>query len=42
MVEVGLGQADDVAAIFRAAGLGEIDVLNDLAGIARVVKARAA
>jgi release factor glutamine methyltransferase len=42
MVEVGQGQADDVAAIFRAAGLGEIDVLNDLAGIARVVKARAA
>ncbi len=42
MVEVGQGQADDVAAIFCAAGLGEIVVLNDLAGIARVVKARSA
>jgi len=39
MVEVGQGQADDVAAIFQACGLGEIAVINDLAGIARVVQA---
>jgi len=40
IVEIGQGQATDVAAIFRAAGLGEIAVLNDLAGIQRVVQAR--
>jgi release factor glutamine methyltransferase len=38
MVEVGQGQAGDVAAIFRAADLGEISVVNDLAGIERVVR----
>ena len=41
MVEVGQGQATEVAAIFRAAGLGEIALRNDLAGIARVVLAGA-
>ncbi len=41
MVEVGEGQATEVATIFRAAGLGEIiTVVNDLAGIPRVVVAR--
>ena len=40
IVEIGQGQAIDVAAIFRAAGFGEIAVLNDLAGIQRVVQAR--
>ena len=39
MVEVGEGQAGAVVAIFRAAELGEISVVNDLAGIERVVGA---
>jgi len=39
MVEVGQGQTTAVAAIFRAAGLGEIALRNDLAGIPRVVQA---
>ncbi len=38
MVEVGNGQAGAVAAIFRAAELGEISVVHDLAGIERVVR----
>jgi release factor glutamine methyltransferase len=40
IVEVGQGQATEVASIFHAAGFGEIAVLNDLAGIQRVVQAR--
>ena len=36
-VEVGAGQAADVAAIFRASGLSEITMRNDLSGISRVV-----
>lgn len=38
-VEVGAGQAADVAAIFRASGLSEITMRNDLSGISRVVRA---
>lgn len=40
-LEVGAGQADAVAALARAAGLGEVDVQVDLAGIGRVVVGRA-
>jgi release factor glutamine methyltransferase len=40
IVEVGQGQATEVARIFHAVGLGEIAVINDLAGIQRVVQAR--
>jgi release factor glutamine methyltransferase len=40
IVEAGQGQAPDVAAIFRGAGLGEIALLDDLAGIQRVIVAR--
>ena len=36
-VEVGVGQAADVAALFRAAGLDAITVRRDLDGIERVV-----
>ena len=39
-VEVGIGQADDVAALFAAAGLGNTAIYPDLAGIPRVVLAR--
>jgi release factor glutamine methyltransferase len=39
IVEVGQGQAAAVAAIFRDAGLGEIALIDDLAGIQRVVMA---
>jgi release factor glutamine methyltransferase len=39
IVEVGAGQADDVADIFRAEGFSDIAIVNDLAGIPRVVKA---
>jgi release factor glutamine methyltransferase len=38
MVEVGAGQADAVAALFRDAGLSRVGVINDLAGIPRVVR----
>lgn len=37
VVEVGAGQAAEVAAIFRASGLSEITTRNDLSGISRVV-----
>src|SRR5580704_15924013 len=37
IIEVGAGQADDVAAIFRAAGFSDIAIVDDLAGIPRVV-----
>ena len=40
-LEVGAGQAAEVAGLLRAAGLAEIDVRRDLAGIERVVVARA-
>lgn len=36
-VEVGIGQATDVAALFTAAGLADVRVLRDLGGIERVV-----
>ncbi len=37
IVEVGAGQADAVAALFRKAGLGRVRVINDLASVPRVV-----
>lgn len=40
MVEVGAGQDAAVCALFREAGLHVTGVINDLAGIARVVTAR--
>jgi release factor glutamine methyltransferase len=40
LVEVGVGQAGDVSALFEAAGLTEIGQRNDYAGIPRVVMAR--
>ncbi len=39
-VEVGIGQAGDVAALFATNGLEDTEVLQDLAGIDRVVIAR--
>lgn len=39
-VEVGIGQAEDVAALFAAKGLGNTGIYPDLAGIPRVVLAR--
>ncbi|MGE5537621.1 MAG: peptide chain release factor N(5)-glutamine methyltransferase [Gemmatimonas sp.] len=39
VVEVGAGQADDVATLFRGAGLDIVGVRSDLAGIARCVVA---
>jgi release factor glutamine methyltransferase len=41
LVEVGIGQAADVSALFKAAGLTEIGQRDDYAGIARVVMGRA-
>jgi release factor glutamine methyltransferase len=38
--EVGLGQADDVARMMRDARFTNIEIVNDLAGIARVVLGR--
>jgi release factor glutamine methyltransferase len=40
LVEVGVNQAGDVSALFKAAGLIEIGQRNDYAGIPRVVMAR--
>lgn len=37
MAEVGIGQAGDVAELYRQAGLCEIAAVNDLSGIPRVV-----
>lgn len=37
LVEVGIGQAEDVGALFRAAGLDEVGKRDDYAGIPRVV-----
>jgi len=42
VVELGAGQADAVAALFRAAGLGPSAARNDLAGIPRALHARVA
>ena len=39
-VEVGIGQAEDVAALFAAAGLENTEILRDLGGVERVVIAR--
>jgi release factor glutamine methyltransferase len=39
-VEVGMGQASEVAGMLRAAGFGETGVRHDLAGIERVVLGR--
>ena len=36
-VEVGIGQAQDVAAIFKAAGLLDVDIKTDYGGVDRVV-----
>lgn len=41
LVEVGIGQAADVSALFKAAGLLEIGQRDDYAGIPRVVMGRA-
>jgi release factor glutamine methyltransferase len=40
MVEVGAGQAPAVSKLFADAGMRRLDVINDLAGVARVVAAR--
>ena len=40
LVEVGIGQAEDVVALFKAAGLAEIKSRDDYAGIPRVVAGR--
>lgn len=40
VLEVGEGQAEAVGELMRAAGFGEIEVRNDLAGIGRVVLGR--
>ncbi len=39
-VEVGIGQAAQVAALFAAAGLANTEILRDLGGVERVVVAR--
>ena len=39
-VEVGIGQAADVAALFAAVGLEKTEILRDLGGVERVVIAR--
>jgi len=39
-VEVGIGEANDVAALFTQAGLENVQVINDLYGAARIVSAR--
>ncbi len=36
-VEVGIGQATDVAALFTAAGLADVRIVRDLGGVERVV-----
>ena len=38
-VEVGMGEADDVAALFTASGLCDVQIINDLYGVARIVSA---
>jgi release factor glutamine methyltransferase len=39
-LEVGMGQADEVAGVLRAAGFGAVEARRDLAGIERVVAGR--
>lgn len=39
-VEVGIGEAQDVAALFAAAGLCDVQIINDLYGVERIVSAR--
>ena len=41
LVEIGVGQAADVTALFKAAGLTDVAQRDDYAGIPRVVMARA-
>lgn len=38
-VEVGIGEAQDVAALFTAAGLCDVQIINDLYGVERIVSA---
>ncbi len=38
-VEVGIGEANDVAGLFTAAGLCNVQIINDLYGVARIVSA---
>ena len=39
-VEAGIGEAESIAALFAAAGLVDVQVINDLYGVARIVSAR--
>ena len=39
-VELGVGEAEAVAELFRSAGLAEVEIRRDLYGIARMVGAR--
>lgn len=39
-VEVGIGEAQAVAALFTAAGLYDVQIINDLYGVERIVSAR--
>ena len=39
-VEVGIGEAQDVAALFSAAGLCDVRIIKDLYGVGRIVSAR--
>ena len=38
-VEAGIGETEDIAAMFAAAGLTETRIINDLYGVARIVSA---
>lgn len=40
MVEIGAGQASEVEALFRRTGFSNIDAIQDLARIERVICAR--
>lgn len=39
-VEVGIGEAQDVAVLFKNAGLCDVQIINDLYGVERIVSAR--
>lgn len=39
-VEVGIGEAQDVAVLFENAGLCDVQIINDLYGVERIVSAR--
>ena len=39
-VEVGIGEAQDVSGLFSAAGLTDVQIINDLYGVERIVSAR--